>query len=525
MRKYWIFAPVSLVAVAALWACANSSRNPNLVVGTDSGGNDSGGGGDTGLLPGDDAGPIPDSGGNACNLGKNANNADPVALCTAEQALQFELQYAYTKGQGLAPGWASTSPYAAVPGHDWHDDLGLAGAMGAYYCSATEYGNTELTPTLSATLNDLSPILVAELKATPPTGYDGEIYFRLRWAQAAFEFANDSGATAMQSMADAFGTSLAAQATAVPASGDGGSAGGWVIGTKNGDGTVTYSPAQAIEAAAALLDMATVHSHDADGGAPLLTWATTAQHVLDYVTARGRDPVTGLFYSSAVTSSDPVHDSPAPGVTTFYTEDQAWAILGLARAQDLLNGLVTASGDAGLFPEGLDASVDVLVYDMAAANVAAAMASAGLFDGNTQPGTPPPVGAAMEGLGAGGVLTNKPTVANAILLGGLHRVATAVGAPTPSYMPGEIRTSLTQFTPANSSLFSIVTDSNGNPVQQAYVTAGSKSYGYAVVYGPDGGDGGLAAGATNYQSAATHAMIEGFNQLWHGAPGDLHCAP
>ena len=67
-----------------------------------------------------------------------------------------------------------------------------------------------------------------------------------------------------------------------------------------------------------------------------------------------------------------------------------------------------------------------------------------------------------------------------------------------------------------------MTDTTGNPEQQAYLRAGSQAYGYALSYPVDAGM--LEPGATNYRSDAVHAMVEGLTQLWHGAPDDARSA-
>ena len=246
LRHRTIFAllPAGLVALA--WAC--SSTPAATSPGTDSGADaDAGDDADSSIL--DDLGGGPDGSTSSCTLGDGVT--DPVALCVEEQIITQELRYAYVKGKGVAPGWSSTAPYTALPrtSTSWQDDLALAGAMGAFYCSAEVYGNNHLDSTLAGALDDLGGVLVPELQQALLTGYDGEVYFRLRWAQAAYNYASDVTATKLQSMANTYAASIAGQVYAVPAGGDGGSAGGMVIGVKNADGSVTYSPAQAVMAA------------------------------------------------------------------------------------------------------------------------------------------------------------------------------------------------------------------------------------------------------------------------------------
>lgn len=531
------FAPPALVALA--WACGNDG-SPAVIVG-DAGPDVSLGGDDSSFTP--DGGTLPDVVSSKCKLD---DKTDPVSLCVQQQIIGFELQYAYSTGHGVAPGWSSASPYAAVSGHDWHDDLGLAGSLGAYLCNAQVYGNNTSSAAVNAALTDLGGVLVPELQQSPPTGYDGEIYFRLRWAQAAYNYGGDPNAATLAAMADAYGAALAAQAYTVAPSGGGsggdggadgggdggsggGSPGGVVIGTKNADGSVSYAPTQAVMAAAALLDLANLQTGTPDAG-PVQSWAATAQQVIAYVLARGRDPVTGLFYQSLTTSSDPGHDAVGPGAPTndtMLSETQAWVLLGLARAQDLLTQYQSAL-DGGVPDTG---AVDTAPYWTAGNALAAAMTTAGLFDGNPSPPPAPapfPVGAFMEGLVLSGsqMLTDKPTIANAVMLGGFHRVAQGQGSPLLYERP-ETVLALTQQEPAGSSFLTVVTDSNGSPDQQSFLRATSKGFGYAVAVAPgsEGGGQGEEQGARNYRSDAVHAVMEGLTQLWHGTIHDTHCAP
>jgi hypothetical protein len=512
-----LLSSLCLVMLVLAWACANTNDNPSVTVGPEASAPVDDGASEATAAP--EAGSAADATRDPCTLADHIT--DPIGLCVQQQALAAEIGGAYTLGHGVAPSWSSVTNTPAS-GHRWQDDLGLAGALGAYYCSAEVYGNNHVAAAFNAVLVDLAVVLVRELAQSPPAGYDGETYFRMRWAQAAFAYTSNVAALALKQTADAYGAALLAQAYAVTPGNDGGSdagAGGIIIGTKNADGSVAYSPAQTVMAAAALLDWAG-QPLGVDGGTRLQAW-TTAQQVLGYVLARGRDPMTGLFYQSLVTSSDPGHDALGPGSPTsdtFLTEDQAWITLGLVRAQDALAESAAAvdAGDAG--------GAGRLTYATAATDLATSVAQANLFDGTTSPGTPPPPGAFMEGLGPMGLLTNKTTIGNAILLGGLHRTFIDVGSAL-AYELGETRAALTQAEPAHTSLFSVVTDPNGNPFQQSYLRAASKAFDYAAAYGADGGASGEEPGATDYRSDAVHAVVEGLTQLWHGAANNPSCAP
>lgn len=540
-----------LLAAGFVWACsgntATSTGGPDA---SDDSGDDSSV--DSSGLP--DVGVPPDATTHTCTF---SGGTDPVAICVQELALTEQISRAYTKGVGFAPGWSSAPPYAALSGHAWQDDLAAAGALGAYLCSAEAYGSSRSSSIVGTTLGDLKTPLLAELGGSSPpyqSSTDGEIYFRLRWAGMAYSIVDGPTATALAGQAETFGASLLAAVQGVPPStapaGDGGDAGatpddggdaaveagdagpvtsdagggnpgGRVIGTSNPDGSVTYAPAQAVMAAAALLDLAALHASDPDAGVDsglppvAASYLAAGRQVLAYVLARGKDPGTGLFFQSLVTSSDPAHDTPAtatPSSDAVLSETQAWVIFGLARAQSAVDKLQLPPDAGGL----------VESYWAAGADLAQAMNTAGLFDGVSPLPSPPPatapVGAMLEGLvlSSGEKLTNKTTIANAAFLGGYNLVQLGLGA-TLGYEVGEVRSALTQRLPPSSSLLSVIPD------QTAFFAAASQSYGYALAYPEDAGM--EAPGARSYRVDAVAAMVEGFTQLWFKAANNPHCAP
>jgi hypothetical protein len=524
MRKRLSFASLSIVGLMVLWSCINSSHNPTVKLNEGDSSVDDSGMVDDYVI--DSNVPLPESSTDNCTLD---DMTDPVALCTEQSVLGFQLMYGYKHGVGSAPSWATTSPYSMGTGHDVVDDLGLAGALGAYQCSARTYGNSESTAAFDDVLSDLDTILVSELMASPLPGYDGEQYFRLRWAQAAYITVDPVTSGTIERIADAYGAGLQAQAYAVPAAGGaadaGGSPGGTVVGVLNGDGSVSYAPAQTAMAAAALLDMAARHWDDADGGADPATWAATAQKVFAYLQARARDPQTGLYFQSLTTSADPGHDelgTASPTNDALLADTQAWVLLALARAQDELTTVQDETdGGSPLF----DGSTPAIPAYWAAGNqLVVALTNANLFDGSTSPPMPPNPGAFMDGVvsSTGDLLSNKETVANAILFGAFWRVVNGLGSSL-EYELGELRATLTETTTCSTSLFSVVCEAN-SPVQQAYLAETSKAYGYASSDAP-GADGGLLPGAADYQTQATVAMVEGFTQLWHGATHTASCGP
>lgn len=521
MNRHLGLVAIPIACAVMAWACSKNTGNGGAPS-TDAGGDadDANDEPDVPLPP-----PI-DSSTQNCMV----NGTDPVQFCLQKQVLGYELTQGYAKGKGVSPSWdASGTPGS---GHSWRDDVGFAASIGSFHCSAAVYADNKLSPMLDAIMPDLGALIVQELSA-PPSGYDGEDYFRLRAAATGLNYANDTmDAATVSQLADGFGRNLQttyAQTVTLPESGT-----ATVLGTPDGTGNVVYSPAQVIMAAAALVDMANVHASDPDAGAGVPTWVATALDAVDYVWARGRDTTTGLFFQQLVTSSDPGHDALGQGTPTpdaLLTDVQAEALLGLARLQDGLNSLLAV--DAGL-ASGVDASaLTPSLYWNEATSIEQSMATAGLFDGalamgdaGINPSTP---GAFMEALipSTMAIDTNKTTIGNAWLLGAVHRVALGMPSQIGDSLRPQLLAAISQQMPANTSLYTIVVDpKSGYANQTDYVRAGSKDFHYATVFSPDGGtDGGQEPGATSYRADATAAVIEGLTQLWRGTQAAAPCAP
>jgi hypothetical protein len=490
------------------------------------------------------------------------DKTDPFELCTLKPLLQAELQYAYTPGQGTATEWdaLSTKP----TGHTFRDDLALASALSNYTCSASYYGDSDLTGMVTSTLPDLAKAIETE-QPQAPTGYDGEVYFELRNAAALYNYFNDAtNAGKLAQLADDYGRAIAAtyvhavpsypsppsdagaeagsdaspdaaSGDAAPAdaspSGDASDAGaspGVVIGVPVG-ADISYAPDQVVAAAAALLDMAVLHASDPDGGADRASWQATAAAAIDYVSRRARDPVTGLFFQSLVTSGDPGHDALAPGSAGFpppdalMTDVQAAIVLSLGRAQQRAN--VLSPADAGADAESVPASD----YLKQADDLLGAMVTAGLWDGSTTAGSDP--GAFLQGLvpaqgGSPLLLTNKTTFGNAYAMGGVVRVL-AGSSTNNGYLLGHLIAALAQTMPANSSLLTAVTDMQGHVIQEGYLDATSRDFSLPVAFAPDGGVVGAGADAGSpspqYRTAALAAVIEAFAQRWRERPNPPAC--
>jgi hypothetical protein len=523
MRGHAALLWVSCAGFAFAWAC-HGNDNPNVIYILPDAGDDADAADDVSVDAGEDyyIG-VPEGSTNPCSL---FDGTDPVAFCIQKRALGAQLSGAYAKTAGVAPSWDSMTGITGTP-HSWRDDVGFASSIASFHCSSAIYGDTDLAPQLDAVLPDLAQTIVGELTAAP-TGYDGEDYFRLRNAVVGINYVDTAedatlgDAATIAQLADTFGRNL--QGTyAQTVTWDGGDAGttATLLGTSDGQGHVVYAPAQVVMGAAALLDMAIKHPTDTSAA----TWVATALSSLQYVWARGRDTVSGLFYQQLVTSGDPGHDALGQGSPTpdaLLTDVQAEAVLGFARVQDRLNTLMQA-GDAGMDGSTLGQAV----YWQDATTIVQALATANLFDGTMSPSQPPPPGAFMAAFipSTAATDTNKTTIGNAWLLGGFGRVAVGLVSHLSDVVLGQLRAALIEESPPNSSLYSVVTDMGGSSIQTAYLQAASKSYGYDVLFSPDGGTGGQDPTATSYRSDAVAAMVEGFTQLWIDAANPVSCSP
>lgn len=496
-----------------------------------------------------------------CDLGMINGNSDPVLLCSQETALQYTIQFAYKTGAGVAHGFDTQSPYGPTSTHVAQDDLALVDSIGAYHCSAGYYGNSIYTGAWDKDLADLATTLMGEMGSLTQ-GYDGETYFQLRNAAQAFYQVNDqTNGAAMNAAALAFAQQIVSSsvrtvsaplppapavdggaAEAGPSdagAGEGGSVGdggtgtggtitAQLVGTLNGDGTVTYSPAKSAMAAAALLDEAALLAIAPDAGVDASTWQGIAASTLAYLWARGRDPVTGLFYESVTTSMATTGDTPAGTTYTadaLLTDVQGTVVLGFSRALAATNALAANTVDASA-----DAGSPVAAYKLQIEALVTAMTGAGLFDGQTTmptgaTGAPP--GAFMEGLipSTGVKLTNMTTLGNARLMGGYAR-AKSLGVPTAwSWELAGIRAAVA-FGPTllpHTNMVSVVTGAQNSIAQLSYLTAVSQAWDFAPGFSAGGTDGGLAPGAKTYDTAAMNAIIEGLSQYWYESPNMTPC--
>jgi hypothetical protein len=130
----------------------------------------------------------------------------------------------------------------------------------------------------------------------------------------------------------------------------------------------------------------------------------------------------------------------------------------------------------------------------------------------------------MEGLipSSGVKMTNMTTLSAAFLMGGLDRVVAVTGWDNVVQV-GQMHNALLQVQPANSSLYSVVTDTNNFPIQSDYLRAASQTWGYAISFLPDGGDAGTEPGAASYRADAAAAMVEGFQLRWRRRPNAPPC--
>ena len=205
------------------------------------------------------------------------------------------------------------------------------------------------------------------------------------------------------------------------------------------------------------------------------------------------------------------------------TETQAWVLLGLARAQDLLDPLQKAGiGDAGASDAGHALPE---AYWTAGATLVASMTSANLFDG-TRPRRrrrrPGPSSRGSSSPGSSFSPTRRRSATRSCSAASTAS-SSARGRPSPT-SSARSQAGLVQLAPAHSSLLTIVTDSNDVVVQQSYLRAGSQAFGYRPRV-PGRRRGPRSRGPRITGPTPSTRWWRASSQLWHGAADDARCAP
>jgi hypothetical protein len=466
-----------------------------------------------------------------CMLSSNAGT-DPVDLCFQKKALEALHTAAFDPKKGVATSWSYQTTLPDTDGgvtlHTWQDDVAYASDCARYHANAAPYGDNTFTPTADADLLALAPLIEKEL-APLPAQYEGDDYARLRSAASGLLVINDlTDGKAVNTIADAYarqiyatyfhklatppapdaGTDAATDSGAEGGPGDGGIKDGGkgdaapppptmdgIIGRPS-NGAYAYVTADVATAALALLDMAARNPTDPNH----LAWQEAAQSAFDHIYNHARDPITGLYYTALVTSSEAGLDAFDPMVAdaaTMYSDTTATVALALAHAQGLVNKDMAnnSSLDAGLvlpvvasypFSQHVDDAIAALnngtqsLYDGPAGDAGAT--STGFMEGYAPGKTP-------------SLLTNKTTRANAYALAVLHLQFNTVGTHYDTeILP--LTQVLTDGTLPNTSLVTVV------PLQEGFFRAGTKSFG--LVTEPFG---------SSYQTAAVTAFIEGMSEL------------
>jgi hypothetical protein len=237
-------------------------------------------------------------------------------------------------------------------------------------------------------------------------------------------------------------------------------------------------------------------------------WQQAAASALAYLHARARDPNTGLYFASLVTSSDPGHDALAPASSggppadALLTQVAGRVALALTRIQGLL--VQPGSQNAALLP-----TLATLPIEQRAEDLLAALDAPHLWD--TSGGNPDGDGGTIgSGYFTGYVpstqqlLTEKSTRDNALVMAALHR-ATIQGVPANGIRVGEIRALLSSTKNPNTGLITVVLGQNGYFLQ------------VPPTFSFTGADAG-APRVKSYFASADADAIEGLSELWVGIP-------
>ncbi len=428
------------------------------------------------------------------------NGSDPVALCIQKVILKNERRAAFVKALGVAASWDSKTfvpdTNGGMPLHDVHDDVAFAASISSYDLAARLYGDTEINADLDNVLVTMVTNIEMQL-ATPPAEYGGDVYLQLRKIAGNLRYINENDhAKKIDAIAEPYGRAIYTTYSQAVGAGDS------VLGTPAGGGQVAYTTADVATGAVALLDMAVRHAIDDAANATL--WVDGAKRALDHLSSRARDPVTHLYYRSLVTSGDPNHDALAGAMPNdaLLSDVQATVMLALMRANELVLANPTVLG--AFTGYGLASNADQLFR---------AMNTAGLWDSADR--------GYLEGYvpSTSTFLTNKPTRANALMFGAIHRKFIdappfdAGSATIDVVQLKALRSLFIQQQPDNSSLLSVVFD------QTSYFRASSRDYRLAQLPPSDGGtsDAGTEPRAASYTAAATAAALEGLSEQLYGA--------
>ncbi len=426
--------------------------------------------------------------------------SDPVGFCTQKLVLRTEHQAAFDATRGLAQSWSSSTAKPDVDAnqmvlHDPRDDAGFGAAVARYISSANTYGDNEITLTLQVDIVHLVPTLITEL-TPPPAGYAGDLYLDLRTMASGLRYTDRNDLAAqVDALAEAYGRAIYTTSYVTLATGDGG-AGDAILGTpvqSDGGSATAYAPGDVATGAYALADLAQRHASAEPANAA--AWQSAAALVLAHLDARAKDPTTGLYYAALVTSADPAHDALAaadpsgPPADALLSDVAARVSLAMLRTQDL------ATNNPTTLPALLAAPLEARAEALLAA-----------LDSTPQSLWDTTVGGYFAGWvpSTSQLLTDKPTRANALLLGAIHRASVMGNGPDQTrviplrkLVVGTTDPDSPEVTGAETSLMSVVTNQNG------YFLAVPASFDFTGV------DAGSNTREKSYFSSANAAAVEG----------------
>jgi hypothetical protein len=332
---------------------------------------------------------------------------DPVAYCVERVVLQDQHDRGFSPKTGTAARWNYQTLLvddAGGPVHDVRNDASYASSCSDFYRWSTLYtDSSSLDDAGGSASNDmtaLAALLEKELTKLPDD-YDGEFYFNLRNFAVGLKYLSDNDdSSKIDDIAFAYGRQIyssfyfglplsgtgdgggkdaggkdgAAEAGPIDGAsgetgpvdassdsgGDPGAIGDGILGVNQEPSTgspgILYQPDKVASAAYALLDLANSNPTDPDAE----KWVAAARRALDHIHDKARDPSTGLYQASLVTTGG---GKDALGTLTtphdlLSSDVQATVTLYLIRANELVD--TTPSLDAGSGGDGglpLDGSV------------------------------------------------------------------------------------------------------------------------------------------------------------------------
>jgi hypothetical protein len=551
-----VLVPTSMLFTGAFFACGGTTLQDNHDASTTDAGMDA----DAPEI-GFEAPAVEDAATVSCSIMSDmmgVTTIDPVAYCIERMVIENQHQYGFKASTGTYASWNyNTLLHGEGDGgavvHSVLDDISYASSLVDYYQWSQMYADDSSfngdskgdSGTATSDILAMTTLIEKEL-ATLPLDYDGETYFNLRNLSTGLKFLTDNDdAAKIDAIALAYGEQIYStfyfdlplagtmdggkpdSAGGTDAGSDPGAMGDGIIGVNQEPSTGTpgilYQPDKVTSAAYALLDLAYNNGTLAD----VDKWVTAARRALDHINQKARDPASGLYLGSLVTTGSSIDTlgnltTPADLISSGV---QATIALYLLRAQ--ADVAMTEVLDAGVGDHDVEVPLDAALIgplapmgnfpfqsraDAIIAGMDLLWDGASTGDGGLDAATTGRLGY-MDGIVAStrAVIQTKSIRPNAYMFGALWRQDVLEGSAfTRVDKHNALRNLLVDQTPGQPIIMAGANDSFINVVINQGGYFDTVTQGFQLL------PTSTSATAQNYTAAAAAAAIAGFQeQLWH----------